>query len=69
MSGPELGILFLSDLTLIVGDKSLPLRGSDKMEIECTPRNFRGNELAPIGAYLSDEDGLIALLEARATRC
>ncbi len=39
------------------------------MEIECTSRNFRRNELAPIGAYLSDEDGLIALLGARATRC
>ncbi len=39
------------------------------MEIECTPRNLRSNELAPIGAYLSDEDGLKALLGARATRC
>ena len=46
-----------------------PLRGSVKMEIERTPRNFRRSHLAPIGAYSSDDDGLKALLGARASEC
>ncbi|MBT9557071.1 MAG: hypothetical protein IV100_13625 [Myxococcales bacterium] len=32
--------------------------GSDETEIERTPRDFRGSELAPTGAYSSDEGGL-----------
>ncbi len=44
-------------------------RGSVKMEIERTPRKFRRSHLAPIGAYSSDDDGLIALLGARASEC
>ncbi len=45
------------------------LRGSVKMEIERTPRNFRRSHLAPRGAYSRDDDGLIALLGARASEC